>query len=71
MKPYSIDLADEEGALVAPSLGCCTAARCFMGPVHDVRLLQRAAAERRPQPGVAIIASRTARSTVESGQRAG
>jgi hypothetical protein len=42
-----------------------------MGLVHDVRLLQRAAAERRPQPGAAIIASRTLRSTVESGQGAG
>jgi transposase len=39
--------------------------------VHDLRLLVRAAAGRRPQPSVAVVDSRTLRSTVESGQRAG
>jgi transposase len=47
------------------------AAGCFEAIVHDLRLLVRAAAGRRPQPSVAIVDSRTLRSTVESGQRAG
>jgi transposase len=47
------------------------AAGCFEAIVHDLRLLVRAAAGRRPQPSVAIVDSRTLRSTVESGSRAG
>jgi transposase len=47
------------------------AAGSFEAIVHDLRLLIRAAAGRRPQPSVAIVDSRTLRSTVESGQRAG
>ena len=47
------------------------AAGCFEAIVHDLRLLVRAAAGRRPQPSVGIVDSRTLRSTVESGQRAG
>src|SRR5690348_9990335 len=47
------------------------AAGCFEAIMQDLRLLVRAAAGRRPQPRVAIIDSRTLRSTVESGQRAG
>ena len=47
------------------------AAGCFEAIVQDLRLLVRAAAGRRPQPSVAIVDSRTLRSTVESGQRAG
>jgi len=39
--------------------------------VHDLRLLARAAAGRRPQPSVGIVDSRTRRSTEESGARAG
>jgi transposase len=39
--------------------------------MQDLRLLVRAAAGRRPQPSVVIVDSRTLRSTVESGQRAG
>jgi transposase len=39
--------------------------------VHDLRLLVRAAAGRHPHPSAAIVASRTLRSTVESGARAG
>jgi transposase len=39
--------------------------------VHDLRLLVRAAAGRRPQPSAANVESCTLRSTVESGQRAG
>jgi transposase len=47
------------------------AAGCFEAIVQDLRLLVRAAAGRRPQPSVAVVDSRTLRSTVESGQRAG
>jgi transposase len=47
------------------------AAGCFEALVHDLRLLVRAAAGRKPQPSTAIVDSRTLRSTVESGQRAG
>jgi transposase len=47
------------------------AAGCFEAIVHDLRLLVRAASGRRPQPSTAIVDSRTLRSTVESGQRAG
>jgi transposase len=47
------------------------AAGCFEALVHDLRLLVRAAAGRQPQPSTAIVDSRTLRSTVESGQRAG
>ncbi len=47
------------------------AAGCFEAIVHDLRLLVRVAAGRRPQPSAAIVDSRTLRSTVESGQRAG
>ena len=47
------------------------AAGCFASIVQDLRLLVRAASGRRPQPSVAIVDSRTLRSTVESGQRAG
>src|SRR5215831_4215386 len=47
------------------------AAGSFEAIVQDLRLLVRAAAGRRPQPSVAIVDSRTLRSTVESGQRAG
>jgi len=47
------------------------AAGCFEAIVQDLRLLVRAAAGRRPQPSVGIVDSRTLRSTVESGQRAG
>jgi transposase len=39
--------------------------------VQDLRLLVRAASGRRPQPRVAMVDSRTLRSTVESGVRAG
>jgi transposase len=39
--------------------------------VHDLRLLVHAASRRRPQPSTAIVDSRTLRSTVESGLRAG
>ena len=39
--------------------------------MHDLRLLVRAAAGRRPQPSTAIVDSRTLRSPVESGARAG
>ena len=39
--------------------------------MQDLRLLVRAAAGRRPQPSVGIVDSRTLRSTVESGSRAG
>jgi transposase len=46
------------------------AAGCFAASVHDLRLLVRAAG-RRSQPSVGIVDSRTLRSTVESGQRAG
>jgi len=46
------------------------AARCFEALVHDLRLLVRVAAGRKPQPRTAIVDSRTLRSTVESGQRA-
>jgi transposase len=44
---------------------------CFEAIVQDLRLLVRAASGRRPQPSVAIVDSRTLRSTVESGARAG
>jgi transposase len=47
------------------------AAGCFEALVHDLRLLVRAAAGRRPQPSAAIVDSRPLRSTVESGARAG
>jgi transposase len=47
------------------------AAECFEALVQDLRLLLRAAAGRRPQPSAAIVDSRTLRSTVESGPRAG
>jgi transposase len=47
------------------------AAGCFEAIVHDLRLLVRAAAGRRPQPSAALVDSRTLRSRVESGQRAG
>jgi len=47
------------------------AAGCFEAIVHDLRLLVRAAAGRRPQPSAVMVDSRTRRSTVESGQRAG
>src|SRR5437899_3858582 len=47
------------------------AAGVFEAMVHDLRLLVRAAAGRRPQPSAAIVDSRTLRSTVESGARAG
>jgi len=47
------------------------AAGCFEAIVHDLRLLVRAAAGRRPQPSAVMVDSRTLRSTVESGQRAG
>jgi transposase len=47
------------------------AAGCFEALVQDLRLLVRAAAGRKPQPRAAIIDSRTLRSTVESGHRAG
>jgi transposase len=47
------------------------AAGCFEAIVHDLRLLVRAAAGRNPQPSAAIVDSRTLRSTVESGSRAG
>ena len=47
------------------------AAGCFEAIVHDLRLLVRAASGRHPQPSVAIIDSRTLRSTEESGARAG
>jgi len=47
------------------------AAGCFEAIVHDLRLLVRAASGRRPQPSAVIVDSRTLRSTVESGQRAG
>jgi transposase len=47
------------------------AAGCFEAIVQDLRRLVRAAAGRRPQPSVAVVDSRTLRSTVESGQRAG
>ena len=47
------------------------AAGSFEAIVHDLRLLVRAASGRRPQPSTAIVDSRTLRSTVESGQRAG
>jgi transposase len=47
------------------------AAGCFEAIVHDLRLLVRAASGRRPQPSVGIVDSRTLRSTVESGSRAG
>jgi transposase len=47
------------------------AARYLDAIVHDLRLLVRVAAGRKPQPSTAIIDSRTLRSTVESGQRAG
>jgi transposase len=47
------------------------AAGCFEAIVQDLRLLVRAATGRRPQPSVAVVDSRTLRSTVESGQRAG
>jgi transposase len=47
------------------------AAGSFEAIVHDLRVLVRAAAGRRAQPRVAIVDSRTLRSTVESGQRAG
>jgi transposase len=39
--------------------------------VQDLRLLVRAAAGRHPHPSAAIVDSRTLRSTVESGARAG
>jgi transposase len=47
------------------------AAGVFAALVHDLRLLVRAAAGRNPQPSAAIADSRTLRSTVESGERAG
>jgi transposase len=47
------------------------AASSFEAIVHDLRLLVRVAAGRRPQPSTAMVDSRTLRSTVESGQRAG
>jgi transposase len=47
------------------------AAGCFEAIVQDLRLLVRAASGRRPQPSVGIVDSRTLRSTVESGARAG
>ena len=47
------------------------AAGCFEAIVHDLRLLVRAAGGLRPQPSAAIVDSRTLRSTVESGPRAG
>jgi hypothetical protein len=46
-------------------------ASCIEAIVDDLRLLVRAAAGRHPQPSAAIVDSRTLRSTVESGQRAG
>jgi transposase len=47
------------------------AASSFEAMVHDLRLLVRVAAGRKPQPSTAVVDSRTLRSTVESGQRAG
>ncbi len=47
------------------------AAGCFEAIVHDLRLLVRVASGRRPQPSIAIVDSRTLRSTEESGARAG
>jgi transposase len=47
------------------------AAGYFEAIVQDLRLLVRAAAGRRAQPSEGIVGSRTLRSTVESGQRAG
>src|SRR6478672_9977865 len=47
------------------------AASSFEAIVHDLRLLVRVAAGRKPQPSTAMVDSRTLRSTVESGQRAG
>ena len=47
------------------------AAGCFEAIVQDLRLLVRAASGRRPQPSVGLVDSRTLRSTVESGARAG
>jgi transposase len=47
------------------------AAGCFEALVHDLRLLVRAATGRHPHPSAAIADSRTLRSTVASGARAG
>jgi transposase len=47
------------------------AAGCFEAIVQDLRLLVCAAAGRRVQPSKGIVDSRTLRSTVDSGQRAG
>jgi transposase len=47
------------------------AAGCFEAIVQDLRLLVRVAAGRRPQPSAVMVDSRTLRSTVESGSRAG
>src|SRR3712207_218655 len=47
------------------------AAGVFEAMVHDLRLLLRDHAGRRPRPSAAVLDSRTLRSTPESGGRAG
>jgi transposase len=47
------------------------AAGVFEAMVHDLRLLLRDFAGRRPHPSAAVLDSRTLRSTPESGRRAG
>jgi len=49
----------------------CLAAGCFKARVEDLRVALRLAAGRAAEPSVAILDSRTLRSTPESGERAG
>jgi transposase len=46
-------------------------AGCFEAIAHDLRMLLRMAADRKPTPSAAILDSRTLQSTQESGARAG
>ena len=46
-------------------------AGCFEALVEDLRVVLRVAAGRTPEPGAAILDSRTLRSSPESGERAG